>query len=67
MSGTNVTFDNLEMLPPDPLLNLNTLFANCKDPKKVNLGVGAYRDENGQPKVLNVVRKVPHLITIILL
>jgi aspartate/tyrosine/aromatic aminotransferase len=27
-------------------------------PKKVNLGVGAYRDDNGKPWVLPVVAKV---------
>jgi len=28
------------------------------DPRKVNLGIGAYRDDNGKPMVLNIVRKV---------
>jgi aspartate/tyrosine/aromatic aminotransferase len=27
------------------------------DPKKLNLGVGAYRQDNGQPLVLNAVKK----------
>lgn len=33
-------------------------FKADKDPKKINLGVGAYRDEKGKPFVLPSVRKV---------
>jgi len=32
-------------------------FNNDKNPKKCNLGVGAYRDDNGKPYVFPVVRK----------
>lgn len=38
-------------------------FKADKDLRKINLGVGAYRDENGKPYVLNAVNKVPfHLL-----
>jgi len=40
------------MGPPDPILGLNDAFNKDTDPKKVNLGVGAYRDDNGKPWVL---------------
>lgn len=33
-------------------------FKADKNPKKINLGVGAYRDVNGKPYVLNAVKKV---------
>jgi hypothetical protein len=33
-------------------------FKADKDPRKINLGVGAYRDGNGTPYVLNCVKKV---------
>jgi hypothetical protein len=33
-------------------------FKADKDPRKINLGVGAYRDENGKPYVLPWVQKV---------
>ena len=36
------------MGPPDPILGLNEAFAKDTDKRKVNLGVGAYRDNNGQ-------------------
>lgn len=43
--------------PPDPILNLTTLYKNDTDKEKINLGVGAYRDIHGKPVVLPVVRK----------
>ena len=33
-------------------------FKNDKDAKKVNLGVGAYRDDKGKPYVFPIVKKV---------
>ncbi len=37
---------------------LTAKYTADKNPKKINLGVGAYRDENGKPWVLPVVKKV---------
>lgn len=48
----------IPMGPADPILGLNAKFAADTDPKKMNLGVGAYRDDNGQPYVLPSVRTV---------
>ena len=45
------------MAPPDPILSLSVNFKNDIFPQKVNLGIGAYRDENGKPYVFPVVRK----------
>ena len=47
----------MQQAPADPILSLTTGFKNDKNPKKVNLGVGAYRDNNGKPFVFPVVRK----------
>lgn len=46
------------MAPPDPVLGINVAFANDTDSRKVNLGVGAYRDDNLKPVVFSVVRKI---------
>lgn len=46
------------MAPPDPIIGVNVAFNSDTDPRKVNLGVGAYRDDNSKPYVFNVVRKV---------
>lgn len=46
------------MGPPDPILGITEAFKADKNPKKMNLGVGAYRDNEGKPYVLQCVRKV---------
>lgn len=44
--------------PADPILGVAAQFKLDTDPKKVNLSIGAYRDNAGKPVVLNTVRKV---------
>lgn len=46
------------MGPPDPILGVTEAFKRDANTKKMNLGVGAYRDDQGKPYVLNCVRKV---------
>lgn len=46
------------MGPPDPILGVTEAFKKDSNPKKMNLGVGAYRDDQGKPFVLPSVRKV---------
>ena len=58
LSVLNNQFSHVPMAPADPILGLTVGFKNDKNPKKVNLGVGAYRDNNGKPYVFPVVRKV---------
>ncbi|PIA14091.1 aspartate aminotransferase [Coemansia reversa NRRL 1564] len=43
--------------PPDGILKLSVLSRADTDSNKVDLGVGAYRDDNGKPWVLPVVAK----------
>jgi len=45
------------MGPPDAILGVTEAFKKDTNPKKMNLGVGAYRDDNGQPFVLPSVQK----------
>lgn len=52
----------MKQAPADPILGLTTGFKNDKNPKKVNLGVGAYRDNDGKPYVFPVVRKAEKMI-----
>jgi len=40
------------MGPPDAILGVTEAFKRDTNPKKMNLGVGAYRDDAGQPFVL---------------
>mgnify|MGYP002385566666 CR=1 FL=1 len=56
------TWSNVEMGPPDPILGVTEAFKRDTSPKKMNLGVGAYRDDKGQPFVLSSVRKAEELL-----
>ncbi|KAH8988848.1 pyridoxal phosphate-dependent transferase [Lactarius akahatsu] len=51
------TWSNVPAGPPDPILGVTEAFKADKDPRKINLGVGAYRDGDGKPYVLNSVKK----------
>ena len=55
-------YESLEMAPPDAILKLSTGYAACTAPEKVNLGIGAYRDDDGNPYVFPVVKKAENLL-----
>lgn len=44
--------------PEDPLFGLMAAYRKDTDSKKVDLGIGAYRDNNAKPWVLPVVKQV---------
>jgi aspartate aminotransferase, cytoplasmic len=44
--------------PEDPLFGLMAAYRKDDFEKKVDLGIGAYRDNNAKPWVLPVVKKV---------
>uniref|UniRef100_A0A7S0RL76 aspartate transaminase n=1 Tax=Pyramimonas obovata TaxID=1411642 RepID=A0A7S0RL76_9CHLO len=50
-------FSDVEQAPADPILGVSTAYQACESPDKLNLGVGAYRTEELQPYVLEVVKK----------
>ena len=56
------TWANVKAGPPDAILGVTEAFKRDQDPRKINLGVGAYRDENGKPYVLPSVRKAEELV-----
>jgi len=47
----------VEKGPEDPILGVTVAFNKDTNPKKINLGVGAYRDDNGKPFILSCVRQ----------
>ncbi|XP_065569242.1 aspartate aminotransferase, mitochondrial-like isoform X1 [Artemia franciscana] len=49
-------WSHVEMGPPDPILGVSEAYKRDTNPKKMNLGVGAYRDDNGKPFVLPSVK-----------
>jgi aromatic-amino-acid transaminase len=50
-------FSAVELAPRDPILGLNEQFAADTNPKKVNLGVGVYFDDNGKLPLLKCVQE----------
>lgn len=48
---------NIEMAPKDPILGVTETYNADTNPKKVNLGVGVYCDDNGKVPVLQSVRR----------
>jgi aromatic-amino-acid transaminase len=50
-------FTAVEMAPRDPILGLTEQFVADPNPKKVNLGVGVYYDDNGKLPLLECVQK----------
>lgn len=61
MAGSNATIftkNEVPQAPEDPLFGLMTAYRKDSFDKKVDLGIGAYRDDNAKPWVLPVVKKV---------
>ncbi|CAN7989212.1 unnamed protein product [Ixodes hexagonus] len=55
-------WSHVEMGPPDAILGVTEAFKKDTNPKKMNLGVGAYRDDAGKPYVLPSVRKAEEIL-----
>lgn len=50
-------WSHVTQAPPDAILGVSDAFKKDSDPRKVSLGVGAYRDNNGKPLVLECVKE----------
>jgi aspartate aminotransferase len=50
-------FANLDKLPPDPILGVTAAFRADPSPDKIDLGVGVYRDVDGNTPVPAAVRE----------
>jgi aspartate aminotransferase len=55
-------FERLDRLSPDPILGLMAAFRADTDPHKVDLGVGVYRDDQGDTPILQAVRKAEQAV-----
>ena len=49
------------MAPADPIIGVTEVFVADQNPKKVNLGVGVYTDDNGKIPLLECVRRAEEL------
>lgn len=60
--ATSFTAEKVPQAPEDPLFGLMAAFRKDTFDKKVDLGIGAYRDNNAKPWVLPVVKKVSNML-----
>jgi aromatic-amino-acid transaminase len=56
-AATERLFGAVELAPRDPILGVTEAFVADQNPRKVNLGVGVYCDDNGKVPVLDCVRR----------
>jgi aspartate aminotransferase len=56
-NSTSFNADVVPQAPEDALFGLMAAFRRDTDPNKVDLGIGAYRDDNAKPWVLPVVKR----------
>lgn len=55
-------FENLPLLPADPILGLMEAFRNDSNPNKIDLGVGVYKNEQGDTPILESVKRAERVI-----
>lgn len=55
-------FANIQAAPPIAVFKLTADYKNDQNPNKINLGVGAFRTEKGEPWVLPAVKKAEQAI-----
>ena len=63
MEDRFIPWKNVTLGPKDPILGITEAFRADQAPEKVNLGVGAYRDDDGKPFVLECVKKAELMMT----
>ncbi len=57
LARQNSTWASVKLGPPDAILGITENFKKDTFEKKINLGVGAYRDDQGKPYVLASVKQ----------
>lgn len=61
-TATRFPQDVVPQAPEDPLFGLMAAYKKDTNEKKIDLGIGAYRDNNAKPWILPVVKKADDLI-----
>ncbi len=65
MTAASTLLSHVELAPRDPILGITEAFNQDANPRKVNLGVGVYTDENGKVPLLECVRQAESQLTAI--
>ncbi|KAI3404361.1 AAT1 [Candida oxycetoniae] len=55
-------FGDIPLAPPDKILGITEAFNNDSNPNKINLGVGAYRDNSGRPIIFPSVKEAEKIL-----
>lgn len=55
-------FEHVNAVPPDPILGIIAAYAADPNPKKIDLGIGVYRDEQGNTPILECVKKAERIL-----
>ena len=55
--STTTAWNTIKAAPSDPILGINVEYNKDTNPNKVNLSIGAYKDEKGNPYTLKCVSK----------
>ncbi|MFO7286387.1 MAG: aspartate/tyrosine/aromatic aminotransferase [Gammaproteobacteria bacterium] len=55
-------FETLEPLPPDAILGMMALYRADPDPRKIDLSVGVYQDEEGRTPILESVKRAERAV-----
>jgi aromatic-amino-acid transaminase len=61
--ATASMFGSVQLAPRDPILGITEAFNADTNPRKVNLGVGVYCDDQGKVPLLECVKRAEHEIT----
>lgn len=62
LRAASTWWGNVPQGPLDPIIGITEMFTKDPNPEKINLGAGAYRDDNGKPFVLPSVKQAEALI-----
>ncbi|KAJ7063194.1 aspartate amino-transferase [Mycena amicta] len=63
MAGTTAEqWQSVPLAPPDSIFQLTAAYKEDTFEKKINLGVGAYRDDNNEPWILPVVKEATRIL-----
>jgi len=62
MAGTAELWQSVPLAPPDSIFQLTTAYKEDTFEKKINLGVGAYRDDDNKPWILPVVKEATRIL-----
>lgn len=58
--GLIMFFNHIVAAPADPILGLGEAFKAEIRPQKVNLGIGIYKDAQGNTPILHSVKELKH-------